>query len=105
MATKEKGPVPTPDPTPTPSPASPTSTTSVVRPATPLPGERPATLARARAQRERYGQVMGAVRQILAAQPSPATVRTAARHITADITRLATVIADELGERVTDTGR
>ncbi|MGW4139384.1 hypothetical protein ACWELV_21715 [Streptomyces mirabilis] len=48
---------------------------------------------------------MGAVRQILAAQPSPATVRTAARHITADITRLATVIADELGERVTDTGR
>lgn len=105
MATKEKGPVLIPDPHPTPATASPTSTTSVVRPAKPLPGERPATLARARAQRERYGQLMGSVRQILAEQPSPATVRTAARRITADITRLATAIADELGERVADTGR
>lgn len=105
MAAKEKGPAPTPSPNPTPSPTSPTSTTSVVRPATPLPGERPATLARARAQRERYGQLMGTVRQILAEQPSPATVRTVGRQITADITRLATAIAAELGERVADTGR
>lgn len=102
MATKEKGPALTPDPNPTLSQAPSTSTTSVVRPAMRLPGERPdmpdamhsgpsreqlsEQWMREKARRE---LVTNSLRQHLAEQPNPRAVRACARRWIADINYIA----------------
>lgn len=98
MATKEKGPALTPDPNPTLSQAPSTSTTSVVRPAMRLPGERPdmpdamhSDQLREQWQREhaRRELVIHSIRCHLAEQPNARAVRLCARRWIADINYIA----------------
>lgn len=99
MTTRERGLAPEPDPSTAPATTPTSSTTSVVEDG----GSRGELLARAHAQRDRYGQLMETVRSVLAEQPSPTTVRNAARRIADDITRLAANLADALSDHVIDT--
>lgn len=98
MATKEKGPAHIPDPNPTPATAPSTSTTSVVRPAMRLPGERPdmpdamhSDQLREQWMRERGRRelIISSVRAHLAEQPNPRAVRACARRWIADVNYLA----------------
>lgn len=59
-----------------------------------------AQLAAERRRRDTLGQI---VRSILSEQPSPATVRSAARQIDALVWHIADEIAEQLAHRVSDT--
>jgi hypothetical protein len=64
--------------------------------------QREAVLAQLAAERSRKEAFIGLVRSILAEQPSPNTVRSAARRLTVLVLHIADEIAEDHAHRVPD---